>query len=69
MNKRKLKEILKEKGESQTQLAEALGLSRVTLSRKISEKNSASFTLPEISFIRKRYNLSDEVASEIFFAD
>lgn len=67
MDKQKLKALLVEHGETQAKLAEALGISRVTLSSKINEKKGAVFTQPEISAIKKRYALSDTQISEIFF--
>ena len=69
MNKNKLMAVLVAHGENQRTLADALGISRVTLSRKISEKREAVFSQPEISIIRKRYNLTDEDVIGIFFAD
>lgn len=69
MNKKKLKAAIAEHGETQKILAEALGISRVTLCRKMSEKAEAVFTQPEMSFIKKRYGLTDEAVSAIFFAD
>lgn len=69
MNKNKLLAVIAEHGETQKILAEALGITRVTLCKKISEKNKAVFTQPEISVIKHRYNLSDEAITAIFFAD
>lgn len=70
MNKKKLRAILEEHGENQTVLAEALGMSRVTLSRKINEKGQTKgFSQPEISAIIERYNLTSDQIHEIFFAD
>ena len=69
MNKSKLMAIITEHGETQSVLAEALGISRVTLSRKISESHTAKFTQAEISAIIKRYKLTEEQVTSIFFAD
>ena len=69
MNRNKLLAVMAEHGENQVILSEALGITRVTLCRKISGKADAVFTQPEISMIRKRYGLSDEEVSAIFFAD
>lgn len=69
MNRNKLLAVIAEHGETQKDLAEALGIARVTLSRKISEHNNAFFTQPEMSIIKRRYKLSDEAVSAIFFAD
>ena len=67
MNKNKLLAVLASHGENQKTLAAALGISRTTISRKISEKHEAVFSQPEISIIRKRYNLTDEDVVDIFF--
>lgn len=69
MNRNKLLAVIAEHGENQKVLAEYLGITRVTLCKKISEKSDAVFTQPEISAIKKRYNLSDEAVSAIFFAE
>lgn len=69
MNKNLLLSIIVEKGENQKILAEALGISRITISRKISEKHDATFTQPEIALIRKRYELTDKQVTAIFFAE
>lgn len=68
MNKLKLLAVMTEHGDNQTKLADCLGISRVTLSKKINEKRNAVFTQPEISVIKKRYQLSDGDVSAIFFA-
>lgn len=67
MNKNLLLSVIVGHGETQKILAEALGISRVTLSRKLSEQHNASFSLPEIAYIRKRYALSDACVMSIFF--
>lgn len=70
MNKNKLRAVIEEHGENQSVLAEALGISRVTLSRKINEKEQTKgFSQPEIGAIIKRYNLTSEQVQEIFFSD
>ena len=68
MNKLKLLAVMAEHGDNQTKLADCLGISRVTLSKKINEKRNAVFTQPEMSAIKKRYQLSDSDISAIFFA-
>ena len=67
MNKDKLLAAIKEFGERQEDLADAIGLSRTRLSAKIHGRNNASFTQPEIAAIKKRYSLSDVEVNEIFF--
>ncbi len=68
MNVLKLLGLLKENGDTQEDLANAIGITRTCLSSKIHSRNNASFTQPEILAIKKRYNLSCEVVDEIFFA-
>lgn len=48
-------------------LADALGITRTTLSAKTHGKN-AEFTQKEIMSITKRYELTPERVNEIFFA-
>ena len=67
MNKDKLIGKIKENGENQEVLAQAMGLSRTTLNAKINGR--ACFTQPEIMAIKKRYNLSDNDLNAIFFED
>lgn len=67
MNKEKLKSVMCLNGDNQTRLANALGISRNTLSAKINGK--ASFTQPEISAIKKMYKLTANEVEDIFFAD
>lgn len=70
MNKNKLLAVMAEHGENQSVLANALGISRVTLSRKINEKEQTKgFSQPEISTIIKRYGLTESQVNTIFFAD
>lgn len=65
MNFKKLTNVIREKGDTQQSLAEAIGLSRVRLNAKINGR--ASFTQPEICAIKKRYDLSCSEIDEIFF--
>lgn len=69
MNKDKLLGVMRENGDSQEILADALNMTRQTLSKKIREIDGASFNLPELKIIRKRYQLSDSQFNAIFFAD
>lgn len=66
MNKKLLKEILKQHGEKQNDLARHLGISVQTLSAKMGGKR-ASFTQAEIKNIRTLYDLSDDDLIAIFF--
>lgn len=67
MNKNEFLSVMKKNGDRQEDLAEAIGLSRVRLSAKINERGGAVFTQPEISAIKRRYNLRSEEIDTIFF--
>ena len=67
MNKGKLLAAIKEYGDRQADLADAIGISRTCLSAKIHGRNNASFNQPEISAIKKRYALSESDLNAIFF--
>ncbi len=69
MNKNKLLGIIKENNDTQEGLADALNITRQTLSKKINETNGASFTLFELKIIRIRYKLNESDFNAIFFAD
>lgn len=68
MNSNLLKAVIKKHGETQADLAEALGLSLSNLNDKINGK-SASFRQSEIIAIKERYKLTAEEVDEIFFAE
>jgi len=68
MNKRELDAVMSRYGDTQTSLANAIGISRTRLNAKINETNNATFTQPEISQIRSRYKLTPEEVDKIFFA-
>ena len=67
MDKDMLISVMYLNGDTQLLLAEALGITRTTLSAKINGR--ASFTQPEISSIKKRYRLSAEQIEYFFFTD
>lgn len=67
MNKKEFIAEMKRFGDTQSSLAAAMGLSRVRLNAKINERDGASFTQPEISFIRERYKLNADGINLIFF--
>ncbi len=69
MNKNKLISVMVKYGDTQRVLAEALGITRVTLCSKINEKHGAVFTQPEMRIIKTRYSLTDKEVAEIFFDD
>lgn len=68
MNKDKLRAVIIENGDNQSSAAEAIGISRVTFSRKVNEIGGACFTQPEIEKLVRRYHLTDRQTIEIFFA-
>lgn len=68
MNKEEFKAEMYRNGDNQGTLAKAMGISRVRLNAKINERGEASFTQPEIAFIRSRYNLTSERIDIIFFS-
>lgn len=65
MNSQMLKSRLVEFGDTQAQLAKAIGISASNLNDKINGK--VSFRASEIATIRKRYHLSAEDVDLIFF--
>lgn len=68
MNSKELKIEMFKHDETGEHLAEILGISRQTLSNKMSEKQGTEFTQSEIAKISEHYNLSNERIVEIFFA-
>lgn len=68
MNLKELKVEMVRHDDTGGDLAKALGISRQTLSRKFNSDNT-DFTQKEMAIIQKRYNLSGERISEIFFAE
>lgn len=67
LNKDKLRAVISAHGENQGVLAGALGITRVTLCRKINERHG-EFWLSEINAIAERYKLTTEQIGEIFSA-
>jgi hypothetical protein len=60
---------MKRNGDTQSIMATDMGYSRITLNRKLNETRGASFTLPDLSFLKKRWQLTDARFITIFFAD
>lgn len=56
-------------GDTQSILAEALGIGLPTLNAKINETNGAEFRQSEIKFFRDRWHLTPEEVDQIFFAE
>lgn len=67
MNKRLLQAEMLKANDNQETLAEALGLSRVSLSRKMNARTD--FTRTEINEIILRYSLTPKQTNAIFFAE
>lgn len=67
MNKNKLRAKMIEHGDTQTTLAEFLGLSLSNLSLRINGK--VDFRQSEIDAIKQRYKLTAGELDSIFFAD
>ncbi|GMQ73555.1 helix-turn-helix transcriptional regulator [Tetragenococcus halophilus] len=67
MDKRKFKSIMVYNNDTQSDLAEYLGISNQTFSRKINEKGNSEFGSAEIRLIKARYGLKPEEIDEIFF--
>lgn len=65
MNKQLLKAKMAEHGDTQAQLAAAIGISASNLNEKINGK--VSFRQNEIAAIRRRYDLSAQEVDLIFF--
>ena len=65
MDKAKFKSAMALHGETQGRLAEALGMTQETTSRKLNEQGE--FSQSEIKAIKKRYNLKPEEVDAIFF--
>ncbi len=68
LNKALLKSVMTRYGDTQENLAMALGLSLSRLNAKINERDGAEFTLTEIRTIVERYSISIEEVQDIFFA-
>jgi len=68
MNIQELKIEMLRHGETGEHLSAYLGISRQTLSNKMSNKQNTDFTQQEIAKIKEHYNLSNDRVAEIFFA-
>lgn len=67
MDRAGIKSVIAKYGETQGDLAEAIGLTPSALSLRINGK--VRFSLTEVNRIRKRYKLSPEETVNIFFED
>jgi len=69
MNKKLLRSEMVLHDDTNSTLAEALGISPQSLSAKMNETNGAEFNQGEMNVIRNRYTLSDSKFIAIFFTD
>ena len=67
MNKALLSSVMVKHNDTQGRLAKAMGLSLSRFNAKINERDGAAFTQSEMTFIIKRYSLTNDEAMEIFF--
>lgn len=67
MLKQKIRDMLAKFGHTQTDLAEALGITYQSVSIKLNGKSD--FTRSEIYRIMKMYNLTSDQLYDIFFSD
>lgn len=67
MNKAMLRSVMVLHADTNKALAEYLGISTKSINDKINE-NGTEFKQSEIAAIKKRYSLSDEQVSQIFFS-
>ena len=69
MNKAMLESIMKLNSDTQSDLADYLGISLSPLNAKINEYRGAQFFQTEIAAIKKRYSLSETQVDAIFLAE
>lgn len=67
MNKQKLVGIMYENSDTQTTLANAIGISVQRLNAKINGTGGAEFNQGEIQRIKDRYKMDAETVEEVFF--
>ena len=67
IKKNMLASFMKKYGETQRDLANALGISLSRLNAKINTWNGADFTQAEVEFIMNRYHMSRKEGSSIFY--
>ena len=68
MNSKLLKSIMLLNGDTNKTLAEYLGISEQSVSKKINETGT-EFKQGEISMIKKRYSLTGDQIDSIFFTE
>lgn len=68
MNKYLLRSVMIANGDNFRQLADYLGITVYTLSKKINERNNVGFNQREILRIKDRYTLNADQVDSIFYA-
>jgi len=64
-----LKQFIQKRGDTQTELAQALRLNRTTLNRKLNERDGAALTFPEMQAIATYYNIPLAECEALFFGE
>ena len=67
MNSNLLKAVIAKNGDTQSKLADAMGMQISALSQRMSGR--IDFRRSEIQFIKQRYNLTSEEVDSIFFEE
>lgn len=67
MNSNEMKAVMKREGDTQKELAEALGLPVSGVNARIN--GSVDFRASEIGIVKRRYKLSSEETEAIFFKE
>ncbi len=67
MNKNLFKSVVIANGDNFAMLADYLGITVSTLSKKVNERCKAGFNQPEILMIKNRYSLTADEVDAIFF--
>jgi len=68
MNKEIFKGLMLLNQDTPEKIADALNISRTTLSSKLNEYRGAEFTQGEIMVVKNRWKLSPEQLDSVFFA-
>lgn len=68
MDKNLLRSYMAEYGDTQSKLAEAMGISLSRLNAKINGSKGAEFVQSEIQFIASRYHMKPKDVTAVFFA-
>lgn len=69
LNKALFRALMAEHNDTQRTLSSMMGISEQTFSAKLNEKGGAAFNKAEMSFFKKRYNLSATKMDMIFFSN